>query len=194
MVIWKEVHIYNGNCKGKSLDTLPDRSDLCNTQHTDPTAHQALQCGPKPWPSGQVFNLLPLSFLTSHIKSTADVVGKLMIMLAWCLCHFMASADWEAAIPEMLLFQSVTASATVRPENTHINTNEITVGKGIKVYILYETKCSFCLKTSQHICEVPYFLQNWSKYNEPKAMFTESGCTVWTLSSPNITPKGIMTK
>lgn len=73
------------------------------------------------------------------------------------------SAAWEeAAIPEMLLFPCITVSATVRTENTHINTNETTVRKGIKDYILYEIKCALCLKTYQHIDEVPYFFQNWS--------------------------------
>jgi hypothetical protein len=73
------------------------------------------------------------------------------------------SAAWEeAAIPEMLLFLCITVSATVKPENTHINTNETTVGKGIKDYILYEIKCTFFLKIYQHIHEVPYFFQNWS--------------------------------
>lgn len=51
-------------------------------------------------------------------------------------------------------------SSTVRPENMHIYTNEITVGKGIKVYILHEVKCSFSLK---HLKMVPYFFQNQGK-------------------------------
>lgn len=53
----------------------------------------------------------------------------------------------------------------------------------------------FCFRTSQHFDEVTYFFQNWSKvkrnarHNDPKATFTESFHTAWTLSFLNVYPK-----
>lgn len=105
-----------------------------------------------PWSSDLVFKSLSLSSLTSHIIGIGGVLGKQMVMPGWsaarfsvCVhslpgaCRLLGSYAWDTTIA------AATVSATARPENTHIYTNEITVGKGIKVYMLHEVKCNFSL-------------------------------------------------